>query len=316
MDKYSEHPRDILAFAARARAGGADCALTVITEVEGGSSRGVGALMAIAEDGAAAGSVSSGCIDANVVAIARDALRDQRARTARFGAGSPYVDVKLPCGGGVDLAIGPAPYLEALNAAVAALDDRTPVFFSFSSGAFDLSADDRGPAKEAFRTRLSPKLRLIVAGRGAELIAAARVSRAAGFLVEAFSPDEADCAACRSVGASASKLISPERAIRIATDPWTAVTTLFHEHEWEPAVLKAAIAGDPFYIGALGSRRTHRDRLERLSGLGVCPADLARIRGPIGLAPSTRNATALALSTLAEIIDADRRRNSEDAAAP
>jgi xanthine dehydrogenase accessory factor len=78
---------------------------------------------------------------------------------------------------------------------------------------------------------------------------------------------------------------------------------LFHDHDWEPGILKAALAGDAFYIGALGSRRTHANRLDTLRKLGVSAADLDRITGPIGLVPSMRNATMLAISTMAEIVD-------------
>ena len=83
---------------------------------------------------------------------------------------------------------------------------------------------------------------------------------------------------------------------------------LFHDHDQEPAILRAALATDAFYVGALGSRKTHATRLEMLEEMGVDAHARARIHGPIGLVPSMRNAPMLAVSTLAEIIGAFQGR--------
>ena len=77
---------------------------------------------------------------------------------------------------------------------------------------------------------------------------------------------------------------------------------LFHDHDWEGALLQQALAGPAFYIGAMGSVRTHEIRCETLSELGVSQADIARIHAPIGLIASQRDARLLAISILAEII--------------
>ena len=79
---------------------------------------------------------------------------------------------------------------------------------------------------------------------------------------------------------------------------------LFHEHEWEDALLTRAAAAGGFYVGALGSVRTHRLRCERLLAAGVPEAHVDRIRGPIGLVDRARESGPLALSVLAEIVAA------------
>lgn len=84
-------------------------------------------------------------------------------------------------------------------------------------------------------------------------------------------------------------------------DPWTATVLLFHEHEWEGAILARAVAGDGFYVGALGSQKTHGQRRERLLATSVPEALISRIRGPIGLVDRAREPGVLALSILAEI---------------
>ena len=84
-------------------------------------------------------------------------------------------------------------------------------------------------------------------------------------------------------------------------DPTSGFLTLFHDHDWEPAFLVAALATPAGFIGALGSRPTQASRLAHLAEIGVSDADLQRIRGPIGLVPSLRNANLIAVSALAEV---------------
>jgi len=79
---------------------------------------------------------------------------------------------------------------------------------------------------------------------------------------------------------------------------------MMHDHDWEPALLAQALTGDAFYIGAVGSPHTHVKRAALLKASGLHDNDIARIKGPIGLVPSLRDASMLAVSTLAEIIEA------------
>ena len=84
-------------------------------------------------------------------------------------------------------------------------------------------------------------------------------------------------------------------------DADTAVALLYHDIDLERTVLQAALAASPFYIGALGSGRTHARRCEALLALGHTREDTDRIRAPIGLFPKARDAGSLALSILSEI---------------
>jgi xanthine dehydrogenase accessory factor len=79
---------------------------------------------------------------------------------------------------------------------------------------------------------------------------------------------------------------------------------MMHDQDWEPALLTQALGGSAFYIGAVGSPHTHRKRCANLLACGIEPCDIDRIKGPIGLVPSMRDASMLAISTLAEIISA------------
>jgi len=88
----------------------------------------------------------------------------------------------------------------------------------------------------------------------------------------------------------------------LAPDARTAVVTLTHDPKLDDPALDAALRSDAFYIGALGSRRTHAARLGRLRALGHDDAALSRIRGPVGLNLEAVTAPEIALSIVAEIV--------------
>jgi xanthine dehydrogenase accessory factor len=99
----------------------------------------------------------------------------------------------------------------------------------------------------------------------------------------------------------------PDEAVRtLKPDRRTAVVVLAHDPKLDDPALDVALHSEAFFIGALGSRKSHVRRLERLAGLGHAPAALARISGPVGLAIGAITPAEIALSTLAEIVAARR----------
>jgi len=97
----------------------------------------------------------------------------------------------------------------------------------------------------------------------------------------------------------------PEVAIPpLRLDHFTALVVLCHDPKIDDPALAAALKSDCFYIGALGSRKTHAKRLERLRGLGFSDADLARIHAPIGLDIGAISPAEIAVSIIGELIAA------------
>jgi xanthine dehydrogenase accessory factor len=88
----------------------------------------------------------------------------------------------------------------------------------------------------------------------------------------------------------------------LSSDKWSAIILFFHDHEWEPAILKSGLSTDGFYIGAQGSQRARDNRFKALEALGVENPELSRLHGPVGIIPSARDARTLAVSVLAEIL--------------
>lgn len=255
--------------------------LITLVAIEGTSSRAIGTQMAVLADGRQIGSFSGGCIERTIAAEAMHVLAEGTARTVRYGVGSPYIDVRLPCGGGIDLLFTPTPDAALVAQALARLDRREPARLLLGDHV----------------QHYAPALRLIALGHGEDLLALVRLARAFGIEVDAYAPEQ-DTAH----EAGITPLVSRTRLPAIAGDAWTAIVFAFHDHDWEEFLLLQALALRAFYHGAVGSRRTHRARIAHLRAQGVPEARIDALRGSIGLIPATRNPATLALSILAELV--------------
>jgi xanthine dehydrogenase accessory factor len=270
---------DSEALFACAQSGGALC---TVTTIDGSWSRRLGAQLAVLPDGSTRGSLADGCLEK---ALAAEALAGGPARVLRYGEGSPFLDIRLPCGSGIEVLVDPAPDRQALEAACAALTARQPADLA-------VGATPQGP----FVRRFLPKLRLFVMGSGPEVTALARLARAQGIDCQIAGPsDEAGIDVAIGLGQA------PELPPGLAIDRWTAIAVLFHDHEWERGILPWALASPAFYVGAQGGRGARETRLAMLADTGVNPAD-SRLRSPIGVFAHARTPSVLALSILAEIV--------------
>ncbi|SNT11612.1 XdhC family protein [Sphingopyxis indica] len=305
MTGLAIRPDDILRFVGACADEGVAAALVTLTAIEGSSPRAIGAQMAVAEDGRSIGSFSGGCIEAAVVAEARGVLAADRAKLVRFGAGSPYIDVRLPCGGGIDLLFTPRPDRAAIDAALARIDARQGGALILSPrGVHAAQADvETGWDGDSFALRYPPRLRIVAIGQGEDLIATARLAQFYGAETLAFSPLPRDVAALECQGIAARHLATRHRLPALWSDASTAFIFLFHDRDWEETLLPWALAQPAFYIGAVGSPRAQAARRGMLAANGVDRTALAALRPHVGLIPSTRDPATLALSIVAEIVE-------------
>lgn len=296
---YLEHAEDVLrCWLDWSVEGGA--ALVIVTRTAGGGVRSPGTLMAVSPSGAKAGYVSGGCIDADVVLQATCALRSGSAVTLVYGAGSRFRDLPLPCGGSIELLIVPRADPAVIAACQRNLADRKPATLCLDHAGTLL--EEASTTTDCLKFRYIPKLRLRIAGRGAECLALARLAMASGIETTLQVRDGDDVDEAYSFGFSnVQALTTPSSLPPISDDSWTAFLLAFHDTEWEAELLAQALSGRAFYVGAVGSKRTHARRCEKLRENGVAGSSIARIRGPVGLVHSTRDASTLAISALAEI---------------
>lgn len=175
-----------------------------------------------------------------------------------------------------------------------------------------LERDESGTVKlggtDFFLHAYNPPLRLIVVG--AVHIAQALMPFAApcGFSVTVVDPRRSFASDERFPDVEISSEWPDEALDKFVPDSRTAVVTLTHDPKLDDPALDRALKSQAFYIGALGSRRTHAARLQRLRDLGHQDDALSRIRGPVGLSIAAVTAPEIALSIIAEIVAV--RRNA------
>lgn len=302
-----DSPR-VFRFLAARLARGQGCVLVTVLAVEGSSMRNPGTHMGVCEDGSFAGSLSGGCIEAAVVAEALEALAEGAPRIRRFGAGSPYLDIRLPCGGGLDVHFLPLADDGMIAAILGRIEAREPFSLAITPAGATVSRGWSAPQFD-FASGTGcfghwPQARLVIVGHGAGVVSLARLARLMDVAVEVLSPDPDIVAALADEAVPAVRLQRLDDTGSLRGDPWTAFAFLFHDHDWETAVMRRALDLPHFYLGAMGGRTAHERRCDALREAGASDARIATIRGPIGLFHSSRDPDTLALSALGEIVRA------------
>jgi xanthine dehydrogenase accessory factor len=218
------------------------------------------------------------------LALAPHALAEARRMAAEDGSGFLSLPLEGGDGGGASRALGDAP---PSMPPAREEDDRSALFLR-----------SYGPPWE-----------LVIVGAVHIAQALAPMAAMAGFAVTVIDPRTGFAAPERFPGVT---LVSvwPDKALAgPAIGPRTAVVTLTHDAKLDDPALAAALRSPAFHIGALGSRRTHAGRLERLTAAGFAPADLARIAGPVGLDIGARTPAEIAVAIAAELVAARRGRS-------
>jgi xanthine dehydrogenase accessory factor len=186
-----------------------------------------------------------------------------------------------------------------------------------AEGALDLTPDDLVQIRTAIaddRSRTietslgavfvevwNPPLRLMLVGAVHIAQSLAPMAALAGYKVTVIDPRSAFASAERFPGVELVADWPDDVLPGLKPDKRTAIVTLTHDPKIDDPALQAALKSDAFYIGSLGSRKTHAKRAERLAEAGFGPDKIARIRGPVGLAIGAMTPAEIAISILAEI---------------
>jgi xanthine dehydrogenase accessory factor len=311
-------------------------ATATVIRTHGSAPRPVGSQLAVNDRTAFVGSVSAGCVEAATVRAALEAMSDGQPRRLHFDVSQEDAfRVGLTCGGELQVFVQSVTreraLLEELRAArerhedivvATALDDAKHRLFAPPHGAGALAKAARaaclrdrseivpGDGREWFLHVRKPQRRLVVVG--AVHIAQALVLMATlnGFAVTLIDPREAFATAERFPGTRIEHRAPHEIMERLAIDCRTAVVTLSHQPRFDDPALAHALRANAFYVGALGSHRSHAARLVRLSALGLSEGELSRIHGPVGLPIGAVTAAEIATSIIADIVHALRRPSS------
>jgi len=297
---------------------GKGAVLATVVETWGSAPRGAGAQMAVSGAGEMEGSVSGGCVEGAVVVEAMEAAGSGRARMLEFGVSDDEAfAVGLACGGRIKVWIEPvggAMPVDLLADLTARRAARRAVAYTVdvetgaralveSDGSFAdrFRADRSGMEGGTFVHIHNPPLRMIVVGAVHIAQALLPMARLAGYDPVLVDPRPAFGAAARFPGETVIEEWPDEALTALGLDPRTAVVTLTHDPKLDDPAIAAALASDAFYLGCLGSARTHAKRVARLIGAGFADGQIDRIHAPIGLDIGARGPAEIAVSILSEV---------------
>ncbi len=317
---------------------GRGVAIATVVETWGSAPRQAGAQLAISSDAEMMGSVSGGCVEGAVVAEALEAMEDGQPRVLEYGVSDDDAfAVGLACGGTIRVLVEPVGTGQGITPEMLAelvghraahhrlalavnLDTWERGFFTDAgrlTGALGEAAaaaldTDRSRVVEAdggrwFLAIHNPPLRLAIVGAAHIAQPLAQMARLTGYAVTVIDPREAFASEIRFPGETLSHDWPDEALAKHGIDARTAIVALTHDPKIDDPALAQAIASPAFYIGALGSTRTHAKRVARLAAQGFTEAQIARIDAPIGSDIGAMTPAEIAVAIMAEMTERLRR---------
>jgi len=310
--------RDVLPEVRAWLASGDPVALATVVSTWGSAPRPAGSRMAVSASGKIAGSVSGGCLEGEVFERAQSVLKGAPPQLFHYGVSDDLAwTVGLSCGGEVDILVEPLG--DVHRELMTALEAERPVVLETSTaeqaGARRLLAGT-DPSLRDLLQRETPERRdglflepfprppeLLIFGGSHVAIPLTRLATALGYRVTIVDARSKFADPERFPGAHKVIHAWPDEVLSgLPMDASSYVVILTHDPKFDDPTIRAALAGQPRYIGAIGSRKTHRDRVARLLAAGIAPDQLERVRAPIGLDLGAQTAEETALAILGEMV--------------
>jgi len=299
---------DVLDRALEWRRSGRRVWLLTVAQTFGASPRPPGSLAAIRDDGILVGSVSGGCIEDDLVRR-REEYGGRKPAFVSYGVTADEARrFGLPCGGELEVIVEaevPAADIEALLARigegriVARRVDLATGEWSLASAA-PTEECERTP--ERFTSIHGPRWRMLVIGASEIAHYLAEVAATVDFQVFVCDPREEYRGAWRAAGAKWIGGMPDDAVLAFRPDGHSVILTVSHDPKLDDMALLEALKTDAFYVGAVGSARTSAERRKRLAEFDLTAAQIARLRGPVGLSIGSRTPPEIAVAILADLI--------------
>jgi xanthine dehydrogenase accessory factor len=285
---------------------GQQLALATVVETWRSAPCPIGTHMLIHEDGRFIGSVSGGCIEGDVLQAAAKAIAGGPHRITRYGvADGTAWDFGLPCGGDITVLVQPV----SDSGFAMSLFERIDTAHATGASLLVTTNLDVGvsevvavPAPNQFNNLYAPQRRLLIIGAVEIAASLAGIATTLGFGVTVIDPRSRFLTEDRFPGVVRDDRWPDEAVTALRPDSRTAIVTLSHDPKIDDPALVAALAAPTGYVAALGSRKSHEARLERLRAAGIDGAQLTRIEGPAGVTINAISAQEIALSIAAGMI--------------
>jgi xanthine dehydrogenase accessory factor len=217
-------------------------------------------MMALWEDGTRIGSLSLGCLDADILHHAQLALAQNKVISLQYGEGSPYFDLRLPCGGSVTLVLVPRPDKAILSALLAHRSQRVSASLDLNckTGEIAVGAQEATQLSgDVLHIHFERQLRVLVFGAGPAPEAFAGLSQTVGFATTWYCSDKTQVQAQSCENYEVCLREGKAFPQDVDVDERTAIVLFYHDRAQELEILAHALTTSAVYIGALGSRRAH-----------------------------------------------------------
>ena len=287
---------------------GEKLALATVVSTWGSAPRPRGSHMLVHADGRFEGSVSGGCVESDIMDTAAQVIAGAPFQLKRYGvADAAAWEVGLPCGGEIQVMVQPVSAEgfdpELFDRIAEARDDgrALTVATDLDNGHSDLRPIETG---EVFVNRYDPPRRLLIVGAVQIAQSLAGLARTLGIQTVVIDPRARFLTEERFPGVTLDDRWPDEAVAAYRPGPSTAVVTLSHDIKIDDPALIEALKTDAGYVGALGSRRSHAARRERLAVEGVAAGDIDRIDAPVGIDIGAIGPSEIALSIAAAMVGA------------
>ena len=287
---------------------GEPMAIATVVSTWGSAPRPRGSHMLVHADGRFEGSVSGGCVESDILQTAAVVIAGAPFQVKRYGvADAAAWEVGLPCGGEIAVMVQPVsatgfdPELFDRIADARDQGDALVVTTDLHTGHSDQRPLETG---EVFVNRYDPPRRLLIVGAVQIAQSLAALSATLGIDTVVIDPRARFLTPERFPGVTLDDRWPDEAIAAYHPGPSTAVVTLSHDIKIDDPALIAALASEAAYVGALGSRRSHAARRERLAAAGVTPERINRIDAPVGIDIGAIGPSEIALSVAAAMVGA------------
>lgn len=283
---------------------GAPMALATVVSTWGSAPRPRGSHMIVHADGRFEGSISGGCVENDVLQRAGEVIAGRGAHVQTYGvADGDAWEAGLPCGGEIAVLVQPVDasgFDPALFARIAQDQARGRALTLATDLNIGVTRERAGEGD--FLNRYDPPRRLLIVGAVQIAQSLVPLAQAIGVTPVVIDPRGRFLTQERFPGVELDDRWPDEAVAARCPGESTAVVTLSHDIKIDDPALAEALRGKTGYIAALGSRRSHAARLERLGAMGFSTEEMRRIDGPAGLDIKAVGAAEIALSIAAGMI--------------
>ena len=328
MSEKASHNSNNLLAQALVWAETTDVALATVINTWGSAPRPVGSIMIIKNNDQFEGSVSGGCIEGAVIHSGREVISSGVSQCLEFGVSNEdAISVGLACGGTIRVLVErlDAKKCAQIKQILESLQENTPAIWlkdinGSSAAEVILPSDENITAEhkknlnddhslcvlkndtEIFLHIFNTPLKLVIIGAVHIAQTLSPIAKLSGFEVVVIDPRGAFADAERMQGTNVIEGWPDEVLTKNMPDNRTGIVTLTHDPKLDDAALKVALKSEAFYIGCLGSKKTHAKRCDRLAEMGFTDKQLNRIHGPVGLDIGAKSPAEIAVSIVSQII--------------